>query len=241
MSRVASQSAAVQARTPRAQGLSAAGWVLAGVAMVSCVYAFVGLSASSWWTDELFTLFLIDHHGGAGEVVRRALTDTHPPAYYLLLFGWSRLFGLGEVALRSLSALLAVGAVAVFVVATRGVFSRTARAFAAAIATTSPIWFFQAQNIRNYALCFLLAAVLLSLALGLRREMRGGRGTWGWRWAALTLVGALDAMTHFYGLLTVGALLLVLILTLPSWRLRAALAASGLAILAGDVAYTHAW
>ena len=217
----------------------AATWLFAAVAVASCFGAFVGLSASSWWTDELFTLFLIDHRGGAPEVLRRALTDTQPPAYYLLLYGWSQLAGRSETALRSLSAILAVASVATVWGVTRGVFSRGARAWAAAAAVTSPLWFVQSQNIRNYSLCLLLAAVMLGLALRLRREVRAGRA-WPWAsWAALTAVGALDAATHFYGLLGVGALWFALIVSLPSWRLRAALAASGVAIAAGELAYIH--
>lgn len=73
------------------------GWVSAAVAVVCCLAAFAGLSVSGWWTDELFTLFLIDHDGGSGEVLRRALTDTQPPLYYLALHTWSRLSGVGEV------------------------------------------------------------------------------------------------------------------------------------------------
>lgn len=214
-------------------------WMVAAVALTSGLCAFVGLSASGWWTDELFTLFLIDHHGGPAEVLRRALTDTQPPDYYLLLYGWSRLFGLGEAALRSLSAILAVAALGVFWWTTRGTLSLAGRTWAVAVAATSPLWFVQSQNIRNYSLCLVLAAVMLGLALRLRRRVRAGCA-WPWAsWAALTGAGALDAGAHFYGLLGFGALLLALIVSLPSWRLRAALAVSGLLVLSGEAAYVH--
>lgn len=214
-------------------------WTIAAVAAASCLGAFVGLSASGWWTDELFTLFLIDHHGGPAQVLGRALTDTQPPAYYLLLYGWSRLFGLGEAALRSLSAILAVASVAVFWWTTRRLFTPSARTWAAAVAATSPLWFVQSQNIRNYSLCLLLAATMLGLALRLRRRVREGCARPWASWAALTAAGALDAGTHFYGLLGFGALTAALIVSLPSWRLRAALAASGLVVALGEVAYVH--
>ena len=68
--------------------------------MIACAGAFTGLSASSLWIDELFTVYLIHHHGGLGEVFRRALTDTHPPLYYFLLYAWTQLAGLSETALR---------------------------------------------------------------------------------------------------------------------------------------------
>lgn len=224
----------------RAGALSPGGWLLAATALAGCVLAFTGLAASSWWTDELFTLFVVDHRGGEAEVLRRALTDTHPPTYYLLLHAWLRAFGAGEAALRGLSALLAVGAVAVFVRATRDVFSREARAFAAATAVTSPLWFYQSQNIRNYSLCFLLTAVMLWLALALRRRVRAGGRLPTALLGALALVGLLDATTHFYGLLGAGALVFALMVSLPSWPVRVGLAASGLLMLVVDAAYVHA-
>ena len=212
--------------------------VFAAVALASCLGAFVGLSASSWWTDELFTLYVIDARGAA-EVLGRALTDTQPPGYYLVLHGWSQLFGSGEAPLRGLSAILAAASVAVFWWTSRRMFSAGARSWAAAIAVTSPLWFVQSQNIRNYSLCLLLMAVMLGLALRLRRRTREGRaGPWA-SWASLTVAGAFDASVHFYGLLGFGALLAALIVSLPSWPMRAALALSGLLVTLGEVAYIH--
>ena len=226
------------ARATRA--LSPGGWLLAVTAAVGCALAFAALARSSWADDELFTLFVVDHRGGLAEVLRRALTDTHPPTYYLLLYGWMRAFGAGETALRLLSALLAVGAVAVFVRVTRGLFTREARAFAAAIAVTSPIWFWQSQTIRNYSLCFLLTAVMLALALALRRRVRAGGRFPAALLAGLAVTGLLDATSHFYGLLGAGALMLALMVSLPSWPVRTALAASGLLMVAVDAAWARA-
>lgn len=139
-------------------------------------------------------------------MLRRALTDTQPPDYHLLLYGWSRLFGLSEVALRSLSAILAVMSLGVFWWTTRGAFSVAARTWAVAVAATSPLWFVQSQNIRNYSLRLVLATVMLGLALRLRHRVRAGcAGPWA-SWAALTVAGALDADAHFHGLLGFAAL-----------------------------------
>ena len=236
----AAASPRTDARAWSAEGVRrAAAAVVAGVAAVSCLGAFAGLSVSGWWTDELFTLFVIDHRGGAAEVLRRALTDTQPPGYYLLLYGWSQVAGLGEAGLRSLSALLAVAGVGLFWWTTRGVVSAPARTWGAAVAATSPFWFVQSQNLRTYGLCLLLAAAMLALALRLRRRVRAGVA-WPWgSWAALTAVGALDAAAHFYGLLGFGALSLALVVTLRSWRLRAALVASGVVVTLGEAAYVH--
>lgn len=225
------------ARTP-ARSLARVANLGLGVALaVACLFAFVGLNAEGYWTDELFTLFLINHHGGLAEVWRRALTDTHPPLYYFLLYGWSRAFGLSETALRTLSAVFCVGAVAVFAAGARRTFSLNARLFAAACAAASPFWFVQSQNVRNYALCLLVSAILATLAVHARASVRaGGRASLA-TVAGLVVVGAVGAASHFYAFLATGILYAFLILTLRDGRLRLALVAGGLAILAGEVGY----
>jgi hypothetical protein len=207
------------------------------IAATGLVFAFVGLSTSSYWTDELFTLFLIDHHGGLAEVWRRALTDTHPPLFYTLAYGWSKLFGLSETAMRSLTAILATGAVAVFYLGLAPVFSARARTFAAASAVVSWFWMFQSQNLRNYSLSMLFCAALIAFAVRLKASTTAHRRV---SWTPLSLLtGAalLGSFTHFYVFLYAGFVLAFLILTCPSWRVRALLAAAGLVILALNIAY----
>jgi hypothetical protein len=207
------------------------------IALIACVGAFVGLSASGLWIDELFTVHLIHHHDGLGEVFRRALTDTHPPLYYFFLYGWTRLAGLSEWALRVPSAVFAVLSVGVFAVGTRRVLSPAAIAFACAVATLSAFWFNQSQNARSYALCLALAAGLLSLAIALHRRVRLRSSFPVAHWLALSLLGLVASLTHAYLLLALGMVLAFLLFSVSSWRLRAALVATGLVVLAFNIAY----
>lgn len=207
------------------------------IALTACAAAFVGLSASGFWIDELFTVYLINHHDGFGEVFRRALTDTHPPFYYFLLYAWTRLTGVSEWALRLPSAVFAVSAIAVFAFGTRRVLSRTAIAFACAVASVSTFWFDQAQNTRSYALCFLFAASLLSLALAFRTRVRANPKFPLAHWIGISAVGLIASLTHAYLLLALGMVLLFLLLTVPSWRIRGALVVTGLVVLAINALY----
>ncbi|GGA43058.1 glycosyltransferase family 39 protein [Dyella nitratireducens] len=207
------------------------------IALIACAGAFAGLSASSLWIDELFTVYLIHHNGGLGEVFHRALTDTHPPLYYFMLYAWTRLAGLSEIALRLPSALFAVASIFIFAFGMRRVLSRTAIAFACAVAGVSEFWFEQSQNARSYALCFALSAGLLSLAIAFRRRAQVRTDFPLAHWLALSLLGLIASLTHAYLLLATGMVLLFLLLSLPSWRIRAALVVTGLAILAFNVAY----
>lgn len=207
------------------------------IALAACGGAFIGLSASSLWIDELFSVYVIHHHGGFGEVFRRALTDVHPPLYYFAMYAWTRVAGFSEAALRLPSAVLAVGSIFIFAWGTRRVLSRTAVAFACAVAGVSEFWFEQSQNTRSYGLCLALAAALLSMTLAFRRRALAQPRLPFAHLIALGLLGLVASLAHAYLLLATGMVLLFLLLTLPSWRIRLALVAVGLAILAVNVGY----
>ena len=208
------------------------------IAAVAVGFAFVGLSTSSFWIDELYTLHLIDHGGGPGEVLRRSLTDTQPPAYYFVLWVWTRVAGVSEVSVRLLSALLAVLSLVAFGFGVRRIFRPASIAFALAVAATSMGWFEHAQNARNYALSLLMSAAMLALAIEVRGRLAATGRAPPWLLAALAVVGLFGSFCHSYVLLGVGMVLGWLVLT--HWRnlrVAAPLVATGGLILALNVAY----
>lgn len=207
------------------------GVLYALIALVGCVFAFIGLSSNSFWADELFTMQVVGHHLGFGEVFRRVLADVHPPLYDFLLYGWIELVGTSEWAVRLPSAMLAVLSLVVFAFGTRRRLSPTAIAFACAVAVTSLFWYSQAQNARNYTLAVFISSALLAAAVDFHRRTRLTArlpvGAWAW----LTLLGIAGSQVHPYMLLTVGMLLLFLLLTSRTWPLRVAMGVSGLIVL----------
>lgn len=197
------------------------------LAFAGMASAFVGLSTSSYWTDELFTMYVVDPRAGSAQMMQRILEDVHPPLYYFVLDGWIGWFGRSESATRSFSAACAVLALMVFAAGVRRVVRPAAIAFACAVAVTSMFWFDQAQNARSYAWVMLLGAGLLAAALPLYRCARA-RGDFPLvAWSALSLLAIAASQSHSYMLLGSGMLLLYLIATLPDPRLRCALALSG--------------
>src|ERR1051326_1782992 len=73
---------------------------------------FYGLTRQSAWADELWTLLITDPALSFAEFWRRVVADTHPPLYYLLMRGWSELFGQSDFAARLPSAVFGVLTVA---------------------------------------------------------------------------------------------------------------------------------
>jgi len=202
--------------------------------------AFVGLDASGYWIDELWTLFVASHSGGVGEVVQRTMTDAHPPAYYVIVHYWMRVFGDTEAAARGFSALCAVAASALFVAWPGKAFSRRARLFAAAAGASSPFWFKQSQNFRSYALAMLILTALLGCAAAAKRRSRTGEPVgWG-ACAAIAALGLLGAFVHYYLFLAVGLLYLALLVGVPDLRLRATVLVGGCVIAAAVLTYIRA-
>jgi 4-amino-4-deoxy-L-arabinose transferase-like glycosyltransferase len=213
-------------------GLNRPGKLYALITLLSCLFAFIGLSSSSFWADELFTMQVVGHRQGLGEVFRRVLADVHPPLYDFLLYGWIALFGTDESAVRLLSAILAVLSIVVFALCTRRRLSPTATAFACAVAATSMFWYEQAQNARNYTLAIFISSALLAAAIDFGQRIRAGQRFTTRAWLWLTVLGIAGSQVHPYMLLMVGMLLLFLLGTARTWPQRIGVSISGMIVLA---------
>ena len=165
--------------------------------LLGAVLRFPTLDRQSFWLDELVTASLLDRSLGdvLGEIPR---TEATPYLYYVVAWLWSSVFGLGEVGLRSLSALAGTATIPVAYGAGVVLVSRRAGIVAAALVATSPFLVWYSQEARSYALFALLGATSV-LAFGL--ALRGDR-----RWlAGWCVVCALTLATHYFGVFLVGA------------------------------------
>ncbi|HEY52736.1 MAG TPA: hypothetical protein G4N94_04695 [Caldilineae bacterium] len=118
---------------------------------------FYALDDQSFWADEGNSVVLAGKEWG--EIVRAAAADIHPPAYYLILSAWGKVFGLSEVGARSLSALF--GVLLVWIVYLLGARLRNSLTglIAAALAAVNPFLIFYSQEARMYELLALCAAI----------------------------------------------------------------------------------
>jgi mannosyltransferase len=149
--------------------------------------------------------------------------------YYLLLRGWV-VFGHGEIALRSLSVLLAVGALWVVIMLARSLFGRRVALLAGLLLAVDPLYIQFAQDVRGYSLALLLvSASCFFFVRGIRQVDPPSR----FCWTAYTAVTALAAYTNFWAALVPLAQALSLAFLPPGripWR-RVLASAVALAVL----------
>ncbi len=182
-------------------------FAIGAAALVAVILRFC--PSTSLWLDEAQSVAIAKLPlSGAGTTMWDGLRqDGSPPLYYLLLHGWISVFGTGTSAVRAMSAVLNLIAVApLYVLGRRTVGERAAR-IAVLFYLTSPFALYFASETRMYSLVVLLTALGgLALEATLRRPR------------AVTVIGlavcsGLLALTHywcFYLLLTTAGWLVAL-------------------------------
>ncbi|HET9395597.1 MAG TPA: glycosyltransferase family 39 protein, partial [Nitrospiraceae bacterium] len=190
-----------------------------GVCAAGLIGAFIGLGVSSFWYDELYTAWVAGTDSSLADVARRATTDVHPPFYYFSIFGFSKIAGTSDEAMRLFSTIWATAAIVLFIAATGRAFSLPARLFGAALATVSNFWFYQAQNARFYSLGFFIATAILAISIVLLKPRDLQEQQARWRIALLFGLMLFASFMHFYLMYLSLAVLIVIALLEPRLRL----------------------
>lgn len=133
----------------------------------------------------------------------------HPPGYYLVLAGWTKLVGESEVALRWLSVFFGTLSVPLMYVFGRATLGKRAGWLAALILTVTPVHIFFSQNARMYTLLSLLALTSWWLIVKLQQNDRPRH------WLALAAVSVYGLSAHYYMGLVLASQVAYLVLT---WR-----------------------
>ena len=186
--------AAVAARTSRAvrvASTSAEAWLLAGVVVVGAWLRFATLGSQSYWFDEAQAAHEL--HLSFGSMLNSMVVhETNPPLYFVLGWLWARVFGTGEVGLRSLSALAGTAVIPIAYLCGRELVSRRAGLLAAALTALSPFMIWYSQEAREYMLlAALCAASLLYFAKAWHRPTTRNVALWG-------VFSALAVLTHAF-------------------------------------------
>jgi 4-amino-4-deoxy-L-arabinose transferase-like glycosyltransferase len=128
-----------------------------------------------------------------GSVIRAVkLSDTSPPLYYLLLSGWTRVWGVGDLALRMFSIVCALACVPLVIAIGRKVESEKAGWIAGVLFAMAPVAVYYSSEGRMYSLLWLCVLVTAYATIAL---YRGARYTWQIGWV---LAAAAGLLVHYY-------------------------------------------
>jgi len=169
---------------------------VAGLTVLAAALRFASIGHQGFWFDEASTALLV-HFSPSKMLGLLPQTESTPPLYYCIAWVWARIFGFGEVGLRSLSAVAGVLTVPVAYAAGARLVSRRAGLIVAALTATSPLLIWYSQEARSYELVVLLCATtLLTFANALATP--GPRTLAAWAGAC-----ALALATHYFAILAV--------------------------------------
>jgi 4-amino-4-deoxy-L-arabinose transferase-like glycosyltransferase len=170
---------------PRDRSGSATYAVLALLVLVGFALRMLVVGDQQANFDESHTS-LVAQSDSIGALIGGLLSDVHPPVYFLVMMGWVKLFGSGELALRVPSILAGLALAPLTYALTRSFGGRVIWSLAAAaIISFAPILIYYSVEARSYTIFWVLTtAVILSLRRGLDSDDR----FWWWWASGLTVV-----------------------------------------------------
>lgn len=126
------------------------------ISIVFLIVSYANIARWSIWFDEAFSAYLMRYN--MFDIARYTSTDVHPPLYYWLLKIWTSIFGTGDVALRSLSAVAILAAIIVTYHLIRKLFGRRAAIWTGGLLAISPMVIRYSEEARMYSVVLLIVA-----------------------------------------------------------------------------------
>ncbi len=137
-------------------------WQLVFIALFASLFLGLFKMDKPIWIDEGYSIYTSSYDFKF--IVESLKIDTGPPLYYILLFLWMKVFGISEIAVRSLSvSFYLLSVVAVYYAALTIYKNKNIGLISCILYSLSPLAFGQGQNARMYSLLSLLAVFSMIL------------------------------------------------------------------------------
>jgi len=183
--------------------LSARGLLAVIVATLAVNGGLIASTIGKWsvWHDEGFSIMLAQYP--VKELLSRAALDVHPPLYYLLLKAWGSVFGWSDIAVRSLSALLGLVAIALTLLLCHKFFGKRPTILLAPMLAIAPVLTRYSQEARMYTLAMVLCLAIIYAYV----KFKEVPSSWRWR-ITFVVASTLLIYTHYFASLILLAPLL---------------------------------
>ncbi len=178
--------------------------------LIAATVRLLNLGTRDVWLDEAASFHIV----AAGEVVEQLTIAHTPPLYYVSLWLWSQIAGLGATALRFPSAIAGVAFVVAAFWSARKVSGgdREVGLFAALFAALSPIHVYYSQEARAYS----FAVLFLVLAYGCVWRATEQDRRRGWAWFSVASAAAM--LSHYLSLFALAPTAVLLLANPSRWR-----------------------
>lgn len=203
------------ARRRRGAAIASAIWFSA--LAIFAVWTRLPMLREGLWRDEAISVSIATAPGLAELFARNRVSDYNPPLFNLLLSGYTRVAGSGEIPLKLLALALGLLAVAGATALAWELGGPVAAVLTAAFCVNNPLLIEMSTEVRAYSLSGFMATISLFAIFRIRRRPGTGPAAFVGVWALLTLLvyshvagGVVTAVLFGWGLL--------------EWRWRPALA-----------------
>jgi mannosyltransferase len=198
---------------------------LGAITVLAAVLRFATLGDQSLDHDETVTAARVIHGDffrTMGVVIRG---ERSPPLYYVLIWLWSRVWGTGVVAVRSLSAVFGTVTVVLAYLAGRELASRRAGLIVAVLVALNPYLIWYSQEARSYGALVMFGTLGLYFFARARRDHARGP-LMGW-----AIASALALVTHYFAIFFIVPEAVLLLMGSGQARRRATAAVAAVALV----------
>lgn len=124
----------------------------------------------SLWLDEAISVLATQNFSLLGMITDYAEADFHPPLFFIIIWLWSKVFGISEIAVRIPSVIFGVLTVYIVYLIGKKLHSKTLGLFSALLLAINPLHVYYSQEARMYS----LAAMAVSLNIFLLIKLLKG-------------------------------------------------------------------
>jgi mannosyltransferase len=198
---------------------------LGAITVGAALLRFATLGDQSLDHDETVTAARVIHGDffrSMGVVIRG---ERSPPLYYVLIWLWSRVWGTGVVAVRSLSAVFGTVTVVLAYLAARELASRRAGLIVAVLVALNPYLIWYSQEARSYGALVMFGALALYFFARARRDY-ARRPLVGW-----AIASGLALLTHYFAIFFIVPEAVLLLLGSGPARRRATAVVAAVALV----------
>lgn len=144
--------------------------VLSGITLLGIVLRLYHLNYQSLWYDELHSIIPTNPNHSLSSVIEYSKSD-QPPAFFVYLYFFFKLFGYNEVTGRFASAIIGIAGIPVMFLFGKEINGERVGLAAALLASLNYMHIYYSQELRFYSMAFLFSA--LSFLFLIRAYKRG--------------------------------------------------------------------